>query len=178
MALSSDIQTTRYGSQINHQPIEYPVGKGAAGQTLYRGSIAALSGGTTVTQGYLKNIATPASTDIVVGVIAGYGPKCGQADTGPGIGGTVLNTADGVLTANILTGTFLMLGGTGADALTVTNVGTSVYLVNEDTVAATSGSASRPVAGLLVQVPATDASIPTGMVAVQLGTPGTPWGGV
>ncbi len=176
MALTSDIQTTRYGSQVNHQPIEYPVGKGSAGQTLYRGSIAALSGGTTVTAGYLKNIATPASTDIVVGVIAGYGPKSGLADTGPGI--IAPNTSDGAITANVVTGTFLMLGGTGADALTVTNVGTSVYLVNEDTVGATNGSSSRPVAGLLVQVPSTDASIPTGMVAVQLGTPGTPWGGV
>jgi Ca2+-binding RTX toxin-like protein len=176
MALTSDILTTRYGSQINHQPIEYPVGKGSAGQTLYRGSIAALSGGTTVTAGYLKNIATPAATDIVVGVITGYGPSCGLADSGPGV--IAPNTSNGVVTANVATGTFYMLGGTGADSLSVTNVGTSVYLVNENTVGATSGSASRPVAGLLVQVPATDASIPTGMVAVQLGTPGTPWGGV
>ena len=178
MALSSDIRTTRYGSPINHQPIEYPVGKGASGQTIYRGSVAALSGGTTVTQGYLKNMATPATTDVVVGIIDGYGPSCGQANKSPGIGGTVLNTADGVLTANVETGTFLLLGGTGSDALTVTNVGTQVYLINEDTVGATNGGSSRPVAGLLVQVPATDASIPVGFVAVQLGTPGSPWGGV
>jgi hypothetical protein len=178
MALSSDIRAIRYGSAINHQPIEYPVGKGASGQTLYRGSVAALSGGTTVTAGYLKNMATPAATDLVVGLIDGYGPSCGQANTGPGIGGATLNTADGVLTANVRTGTFLLLGGTGSDALTVTNVGTSVYLINEDTVGATNGSSSRPVAGLLVQVPATDASIPTGYVAVQLGTPSAPWGGV
>ena len=178
MALTADVLTTRYGSPIDHQPIEYPVGKGASGQTLYRGSIAALSGGTTVTQGYLKNIATPASSDLVVGVIQGYGPSCGQANTGPGIGGATLNTADGVLTANVVTGTFLFLGGTGADALTVTNVQTSVYLINETTVGATSGSSTRPVAGVLVQVPATDASIPVGYVAVQLGTANSPWGGV
>ena len=178
MALTSDIRKIRYGSPINHQPIEYPIGKGASGQTLYRGSVAAISGGTTVTQGYLKNMATPAATDIVVGLIDSYGPSCGQADIVPGLGGTTLNTADGVLTANVATGTFLLLGGTGSDALTVTNVGTSVYLINEDTVGATNGSASRPVAGLLVQVPATDASIPTGFVAVQLGTAAGPWGGV
>ena len=178
MALTGDIVKTRYGSAIDHQPIEYPIGKGASGQTLYRGSIAAISGGTTVTQGYLKNIATPATSDIVVGIIDGYGPSCGQADTVPGLGGTVLNTADGVLTANVATGTWLVKAGTGSDALTVTNVQQPVYLIDEQTVGATDGSSSRPVAGILVQVPATDASIPTGYVAVQLGTKNGPWGGV
>ena len=178
MALSSDIQKIRYGSAIDHQPIEYKIGKGASGQTLYRGSVAAISGGTTVTQGYLKNMATPASNDIVVGLIDGYGPSCGQANTGPGLGGTVLNTADGVLTANVATGAWLLSGGTGSDALTITNVQTSVYLIDEKTVGATNGGSTRPVAGLLVQVPSVDASIPTGMVAVQLGTLSSPWGGV
>src|ERR1019366_8070812 len=116
-ALTADIITERYGPPGGGQPIEYPVGKGAAGQTLYRNSVVALSGGTTVTQGYLKNMATPASGDIVVGILGGYGPSCGQADTDPGIGGTVLNTADGVLTANVEMGTFILAGGTGADAL-------------------------------------------------------------
>lgn len=178
MALTGDIIKVRYGSPIDHQPLEFAVGKGSAGQTLYRGSVAAISGGTTVTQGYLKNMATPASNDVVVGLVDGYGPSCGQANTVPGIGGAVLNTADGVLTAQVVTGTFLLLAGTGSDALTITNLQTQVYLINEDTVGATSGSSTRPIAGLLVQVPATDASIPTGYVAVQLGTQNGPWGGV
>jgi hypothetical protein len=177
MALTADIRKIRYGSAIDHQPIEYPIGKGASGQTLYRGSVACLSGGTTVTKGYLKNIATPASNDIVVGMLDCYGPTCGQADVGPGMGGSVLNTADGVLSANVSTGTFLLNAGTGSDALTVTNVQTPVYLIDEKTVGATSAG-TRPVAGLLVQVPSLDASIPTGMVAVQLGTQNGPWGGV
>lgn len=178
MALTADIIKTRYGSAIDHQPIEYAIGKGAAGQTLYRGSIAAISGGTTVTQGYLKNIATPATSDIVVGIIDDYGPSCGQANTAPGLGGTVLNTADGVLTANVVTGTWLVKGGTGSDALTITNIQQPVYLIDEQTVGATDGGSTRPKAGTLVQVPATDASIPTGYVAVQLGTQSGPWGGV
>jgi hypothetical protein len=178
MALSSDIQITEYGSPANHQPIEYPIGKGASGQTLYRGSFALISGGTTVTEGYLKNASAGTAGDLVVGLVSDYGPTCGQPNTGPGLGGSVLNTADGVLTANVRPGTFLVLAGSGSDALTVTNVQQSVYMINEDTVGATSGSGTRPVAGLLVQVPATDASIPSGYVAVQLGTPGTPWGGV
>lgn len=177
-ALTGDILKIKYGSSIDNQPIEYPIGKGASGQTLYRGSVAAISGGTTVTAGYLKNMATPAATDLVVGILDGYGPSCGQANTGPGMGGTTLNTANGVLTATVLPGTWILAGGTGADALTVANVQTSVYLIDERTVGATSGGSTRPVAGLLIQVPATDASIPTGMVAVQLGTANGPWGGV
>lgn len=176
MALTSDIQKYRYGSPVDHQPIEYAIGKGASGQTLYRGSIALISGGTTVTQGYLKNAASPASGDVVVGLLEGYGPTCGQADTGPGMGGTVLNTADGVLTANVATGTFLLLAGTGSDAITITNIQQPCYLLNEDTVS--SVSTGHIMAGLVVQVPATDASIPTGFVAVQLGTMNGPWGGV
>lgn len=181
MALSADIPIYFYGTPgPQHQPIEYPIGKGASGQTLYRGSFAAISGGTTVTQGYLKNIATPASTDKVVGIIDDYGPSCGQANTGPGLGGTTLNTSDGALTANVRTGTFLMaVGGSAADALTITNIQTSIYAANESNVAATTGPGGiYPVAGLLVQVPSVDASIPTGMVAVQIGTNNTPWGGV
>jgi hypothetical protein len=178
MSLTSDVRKIRYGSPIDHQPIEYAVGKGASGQTLYRGSVAAISGGVTVTAGYLKNMATPGSGDIVVGLIDGYGPSCGQANTGPGIGGTTLNTADGVLTANVVTGTWLLAAGSGSDALTITNLQKPVYLIDEVTVGATSNGNTRPVAGLLVQVPATDASIPTGFVAVSLGTQNGPWGGV
>jgi hypothetical protein len=178
MAVTTDLAVFRYGAPAIHQPIEYPIGKGASGQTLYRNTVALISGGTTVTQGYLKNADTPASADIVVGLLGDYGPSCGQPNTADGMGGATLNTADGVLTALVEPGTFLLLAGTGADALTVTNVQTSVYLINSNTVGATSGGSTRPVAGLLVQVPATDASIPTGYVAVQLGTTNTPWGGV
>ena len=177
MALTGDIQTPQYGDPGIHQTIEQPIGKGASGQTLYRGSVALISGGTTVTQGYLKNAASPISGDIVIGILEGYGPSCGQPDDAPGMGGTVLNTADGVLTANVKPGTWILLAGTGADAFTITNIMTACYLINENTVGATSNS-TRPVAGLLVQIPATDASIPTGYVAVQLGTPNQPWGGV
>jgi hypothetical protein len=181
MALTADIPTYPYGTPgPQHQPIEYPIGKGASGQTIYRGSFAAISGGTTVTQGYLKNMAVPAATDKVVGLIDDYGPSCGQANTGPGLGGATLNTADGALTATVRTGTFLMAtGGSAADAITITQIQTSSYVVDESHVAATSGSgATRPVAGLIVQVPSVDASIPSGMVAVDLGTASGPWGGV
>ena len=173
MALTSDILTTSYGPAFSR--VEYPVGKGSAGQTLYRGSFTAVSGGTTVTQGYLKNMATPAATDLVVGIVDDYGPSCGLANTGPGL--IAPNTSNGAVTANVRQGTFIVASGTGADALSITNLQTSVYLINETTVGATSGSSSRPVAGLLVATPATDASIPTGFCAVAVGTNASPWGG-
>jgi hypothetical protein len=175
MSLSSDIRKVRYGSPIVHQPIVYPVGKGAAGQTLWRGSVTALSGGTTVTAGYLKNMATPAATDLVVGVVEGYGPGS-PADTAPGV--VAPNTADGAVNAEIATGTFLFASGTGADALTVANVQKAVYLINENTFGATSAGSTRPVGGLLVAIPATDPTIPVGQCAVQIGTATAPWGGV
>ena len=172
-ALTSDILTTSYGPAFSQ--IEYPIGKGSAGQTLYRGSFTAISGGTTVTAGYLKNMATPAANDVVCGIVGDYGPSCGLANTGPGL--VAPNTSNGVATANVRQGTFIVASGTGSDALTVSNLLTSVYLINETTVGATSGSSSRPVAGLLVAIPATDASIPTGYCAVDVGTPAGPWGG-
>lgn len=172
MALTADIYTQSYGPAFSL--IEYPIGYGSAGQTLFRGSFVAVSGGTTVTKGYLKNMATPAATDVVCGIVGDYGPSCGLANTGPGLGPT---TANGSATANVRQGTFVVQSGTGADALTITNLQTSVYLINETTVGATSGSSSRPVAGLLVALPATDASIPAGMCAVDVGTNNGPWGG-
>ena len=173
MALSADVLTTSYGPAFSE--IEYPIGYGSAGQTLYRGSFTAVSGGTTVTAGYLKNMATPAANDIVVGIVSDYGPSCGLANVGPGLGPT---TANGSATANVRQGTFLVpVGGTAGDALTITNLQKSVYLVNETAVGGTSASSSRPVAGLLVAIPATDATIPTGMCAVDVGTNNGPWGG-
>ena len=177
--LTGDILLTTYGSPLGHELIEYPIGVGASGQTLYRGSFAALSGGTTVTAGYLKNMAVPASTDLVVGMLVDYGPQCGQANTVPGMGGATLNTANGVLTANVQPGTFLIaVGGSAGDALTVANIQKSVYCVDECHVGGLVGTVARPVAGLLVATPVTDASIPTGYVAVSVGTASGPWGGV
>ena len=177
--LTGDILIVGYGNPAIAPPVEYAIGKGSSGQTLYRGSFAGISGGTTVTQGYLKNMAVPASTDLIVGMLLDYGPSCGQANTGPGMGGATLNTADGVLTANVQQGTYLIaVGGSAGDALTITNLQKPVYCVDEYHVGALVGTVARPVAGLLVNVPATDASIPTGYVAVSVGTNNGPWAGV
>jgi hypothetical protein len=164
MALTADISTDRYGTPDGHQPQSGALG---ANVTVYRGSVAAISGGTTTTKGYIKNMATPASTDLVVGIV---NRSIDTANTAPGIAGT---TADGGVHIEIETGTFVLASGTGADALTVATNGLNCYLIDEKTVGATNGSSSRPVAGLQVADPTTDPTIPTGFVAVTLGTTAT-----
>lgn len=161
MALSSDVKTTRYGVGGNaHQPINKPLG---ASVTVYRGSVAV-----TDALGNIKNASSLSGSEIVWGLIANAGP--GTADTGPGItnGGS-----SGAVTVEIDTGSFYLANGgnTTTDVLTEANVGQVVYLVNETSVAATNGGSSRPIAGTLLNV---DASQPGGF-AVKLGSapPGT-----
>lgn len=161
-ALTADVLTDRYGSPDGHQPLNKLLN---AGITVYRGSVAALYGATAA-QGTLKNEATPAATDIVVGLVSKAGS--GWPNTAPGIvGGT------GV-TVEIETGSFILASGTGADALGLTTNGATVYLIDEVTVGATNGGATRPTAGTQLACNADDASIPVGFVAVKLGTIGGP----
>lgn len=168
MAITADIPTTRYGTPDGHQPLN----KGLqASITIYRGTIAVLNG-TGGHQGYLKDPASPATTDLVIGVIDTGGP--GYPNTSPGIVG---GSTDGAVTANISTGTFLFASGTGADELDVTTNMASVYMIDGQTVGKTNGSSSRPVAGVQMSCNDDDPSIPAGFVAVKLGTPASPLGG-
>lgn len=163
-ALTADVSTARYGTQDGHQSQSLALG---ANQTIYRGSVVAISGGTGVTAGYGKNMATPASSDIVIGIGA---RSIDIANTGPGMAGTA---ADGGVHIEVETGSFILPSGTGADACTVTTNGKQVYLIDETHVGATNGSSTRPVAGVQVADPTTDPTIPTGFVAVTLGTTST-----
>lgn len=162
MSLTADIKTIRYGTPDGHQPLNRGLG---ASVTVYRGSFAVQT-----TTGLLKNGATPATTDIILGVVDSAGP--GTADTGPGI---VNGTTAGAVSVNIATGSFLFATGTGADALTITNNGKPVYAIDESTVGASGGS--RVQAGIQLMDPTSDPSIPTGFVAVKVGTPNSPLGG-
>lgn len=168
MALSADVKTTRYGTADGHQPLN----KGLeASTTIYRGSVAIING-TGGNKGYMANPATPESTDIVLGMVSSAGP--GTANTGPGITG---GSTNGAVLVNIATGSFILASGTGADALSVATNGATVYLVNETTVGATNGGSSRPAAGVQLSCNTDDPSIPSGYVAVKLGTPNSPLGG-
>jgi hypothetical protein len=165
MALSADIKTVRYGTPDGHQVLNRGL---ASNQTVYRGSVALQDAST----GRLKSAASPGSTDIVLGIVAQGGP--GVVDSGAGI---VNGSTAGATTVDIDTGTFILASGTGADALSLTTNSKTVYLIDESTVGATSNGAARPVAGIQMADPTTDPSIPTGFVAVKLGTPSSPLGG-
>lgn len=148
MALTADIKIIEYGSPDPRSIFNAPL---PTGVTVYRGSIALTNGPlSSVTPGSLKNASVPTSTDVCWGVLDKYGP--GTADTGPGmVGGT------GV-TCDVRQGTFGLLSGTGADLLSASTLGQTVYVINETTVGATSGSGTRPVAGVHVSLPTPQAS--------------------
>jgi hypothetical protein len=164
MALSADILTERFGTPgQGDQPINKTLNTGI---TIYRGSMAGLYGATAA-QGTLKNEDTVASTDLIVGIVQKAGSGYSNATVG----------ITGPCTVEIETGTFILASGTGADALGVTTNMTTVYAINSYTVGATNGGSTRPVAGVQMACNADDPSIPTGYVAVKLGTPNSPLGG-
>ena len=68
----------------------------------------------------------------------------------------------------ILTGSFLMANGTGADALAETDVGSAVYASDEQTAAKV--STNRPQAGTLLPI---TPDIPSGFVPVLFTVRGT-----
>lgn len=143
MGVTSDQKIVRYGSWDDH---EFQVMGLGANVTVYRGTIA-LSNGTGAHQGYLKNAATVASTDVCWGLIDHVAPGSTAIDGAPGITG---GSTDGAVSVEIAQGTFFLGSSTGSDQLGVTTLGLSVYVYNETTVAATSGGAARPIAGIHV----------------------------
>lgn len=145
--LTRDAKIIRYGSGDDCQPLAYPIG---ASQQLYSGEVALVSGSGSVTAGYLKNAASPGSSDFVVGMV---GDATGGAfSTGPGL---PTSTTDGAVWAEVLTGAFFFQSGTGSDLLSAATNGKTVYYGGEDEngpiACATSQSSTLPELG--VQVP-------------------------
>jgi hypothetical protein len=135
-ALTADIKAIRYGTPGNStQPVQQPV---KANSTVYRGSVAITR------SGFVVAASTPQSGDLVWGVIESAG--AGQPDLSPGVVG---GSTDGAVTVLIATGSFFLASGTGSDALTQANVGATVFLIDEKTVGATNGGATRPQAGVM-----------------------------
>ena len=99
----------RYGVPEATQIVACPVG---ATQQLYDGGVALVSGGSGATAGYLKNAATPVSTDIVAGMVGD--PAGATVQTGPGVLG---GATDGAVWDNVLTGAFFFQSGSGDDQL-------------------------------------------------------------
>lgn len=125
--LTNDIHTVEYGvPDSTGQLVAYPIG--ATVQT-YVGAVALVAGtGSTTTQGYLKSAATASASDTVAGIIGE--PAGGTAvQTAPGILG---GSTDGAVWANVRTGTFFIQSGTGANALSATTNGKTVYYGGEN----------------------------------------------
>jgi|SRR5215831_6282207 len=145
--LARDAKIFQYGSGDDAQPLAYPIG---ASQQLYSGAVALVSGSGSVTTGYLKNAATPGSSDVVIGMV---GDATGGAfSTAPGL---PTSTTDGGVWAEVRTGAFFFQSGTGADQLSAATNGLTVYYGGENAngpiAMATSQSNTLPVLG--VQVP-------------------------
>lgn len=158
-AITADISLFRVGVEGLHQPVSAPMG---ANVTVYAGTIALATSG-----GYLKSPDSPASTDIVQGMV--LGPSAGTAvNTGSGI-------ANGATSGNVFidcaTGTFLLKSGTGSDQLSEATANATVYMIDGQTAGATNGGSTRPTLG--VQLPLTT-DIPSGYYPIKLnGVAGT-----
>jgi hypothetical protein len=139
VALTTDVHIVRYGTPGNgEQDLNFPMGAGPL--VIYRGSIAL-----TDATGLLKNSASPLTTDTCWGVIDDVVPVGSTIAGGPGITG---GTTAGSVTVDVMTGSFYLASGTGADACTAANVGATVYVINETTVGLV--STGRPKAGVMI----------------------------
>ena len=141
--LTNDIKSYEYGT--DGKLTSYGIG---ANQQLYENAVALVSGSGSVTVGYLKNAASPGSSDLVAGLVSA--PAGGTTvATGPGILG---GSTDGAVWANVNTGTFLFQSGSGSDQLSATTNGKTVYYGGENTygpiACATSSGSTRPTLGI------------------------------
>lgn len=156
--LTQDIPIVEYGVPGNAtQPVNLNL---KASTTVFRGSIALSRSGVAVP----AQNANLLSTDVVWGVYEHAGP--GTADTGPGIvGGTV----DGAVTVEVATGCYFLASSSGSDQLGAATLGKTVYVYDEQTVAATSGGNARPQAGVHIATDSTRTDAP-GTFAILLGS--------
>jgi hypothetical protein len=142
--LTAPIHTWRYGSGDGCQPTSYPDG---ASQLFISGSVALISGSGSVTSGYLKNPASPGSSDIVVGMLGDLAGGTGVETAATFTSGTV----DGTTWHDVQTGTFYFQSGTGSDQLAESTNSKTVYYGGENAngpiACATDGGVNRPVLG-------------------------------
>lgn len=124
MALTGDKARLRVGEPIAVG--KHPV---ATATTIYLGSFVMANAG-----GY----AVPGAT------------ATGQFALGVATKKVVNSGANGAEKVPYEVGDFEFTSGTAGDALTIANVGAQVWIIDDDTVGATNGGATRSVAGILV----------------------------
>ncbi len=110
----------------------------ATNTKIYEGAIVALS-----STGY----GTPgaAATTLTAAGVAILNPNAGNVSDSTGI-------ADGVLKIRVRQGVFKFGNSTAGDAIAQAQCGTLCYIVDDQTVAKTSGSSTRSIAGIVMQV--------------------------
>lgn len=123
-ALSKDIARLRLG-----EPITQGRAPMATSTTFYAGSIVMTNAG-----GY----ATPGA--VATGQFARGVCSLGKANSG----------SNGAAEIAFEEGDFEFESGTVADALTVANIGDTVYIIDDNTVGATDGTSTRSAAGKMV----------------------------
>ena len=141
MTVARDLSPTWLGTR--QELVAWPV---QATAQLYRGTVALVAGNGGGTAGYLRVADSPGSTDFVAGIVDF--PAGGTAlDTGSGIVG---GAADGDVYVDVKTGTVLVQSGTGADALSATTNGKTVYYhgTNAAGPIADATAGSKPVFGI------------------------------
>ncbi len=126
-ALTADRNTLARSGDVREPPVK-------ASTLLYAGGMGAIDA-----SGY----AVPASTSTTLKVL---GRTAQRADNSAG--------ANGDIRARIETGIFRYANSTSTDAIALTDVGANCYAVDDQTVAKTSGSNTRSVAGTIFDVDA------------------------
>jgi hypothetical protein len=154
MALTKDIKQYRIGSQVP-TPGALKMGANAS---VYINSIAL-----TDSNGYGKSAVTPTSNDIC------WGLWNGQVNSQPTtVSPMVAGTVSGNDIFGIDCGSFYLKNGTAGDAIAQSSLGKTCYVIDEQTVGATGNGNTRPVAGVVVDVPTSGQY--SGLIGVAMGS--------
>ncbi len=131
------LTSARYTRQLDDKPFPYQFGNPvAAAATIYVGGMCGMATGT---PGFVIN-AVVSTTFQIWGIAMAFNQFM-----------QVYNNAAGAASAfNVRTerGCFAMFSGTAGDLLSQTTVGKLVYVIDDQTVGATTGGATRSIAGV------------------------------
>jgi len=113
---------------------------------------------------HTRNLPVAANAKILQGALValnatGFATKGAVSTTLKGVGvaeGTVDNTggADGAVRISVRRGAWLMGNSASTDQITLAEINTTCYIVDDQTVAKTNGSATRSPAGIVADVDA------------------------
>jgi hypothetical protein len=135
-ALSADRNTVRRDGDRNSRPVK-------GGDLIYAGALVCLDA---------AGRAVPGATSTT---LTADGRANHRVDNTLG--------ADGALNVDVQTGVFRWDNSAGADLIAAANIGAQAYVVDDHTVALTSGGGTRSVAGKIVDVDSVGVWVATGI---------------